>query len=89
METTQKKIVTEILAGETKQVSGSVAVLEALVAEGVDVIFGVPGGATIAIYDVLFDYSEKLGHILVRHEQAAIHASQGSVYLIVRNYQKP
>jgi acetolactate synthase-1/2/3 large subunit len=60
-----------------KEISGSVALLEALVAEGVDVIFGVPGGATIAIYDALYDYSEKLEHILVRHEQAAIHAGQG------------
>jgi acetolactate synthase-1/2/3 large subunit len=77
METAQQKVVTEIPTNETKQVSGSVAVLEALVAEGVEVIFGVPGGATIAIYDALFDYSEKLEHILVRHEQGAIHASQG------------
>jgi acetolactate synthase-1/2/3 large subunit len=75
METTQQKVAISIR--ETKQISGSVAILEALVAEGVDVIFGVPGGATIAIYDALFDYSEKLEHILVRHEQGAIHASQG------------
>ncbi|MDN3551559.1 biosynthetic-type acetolactate synthase large subunit [Mucilaginibacter aquaedulcis] len=77
METTPQQIVTAISTSEIKQVSGSVAILEALVAEGVDVIFGVPGGATIAIYDALFDYSEKLKHILVRHEQGAIHASQG------------
>lgn len=77
METAEKKVVPEVLTGGTKQISGSVAVLEALIAEGVDVIFGVPGGATIAIYDALFDYSEKLEHILVRHEQGAIHASQG------------
>lgn len=75
METTPEKAVTAIR--ETKQISGSVAILEALLAEGVDVIFGIPGGATIAIYDALFDYSEKLEHILVRHEQGAIHASQG------------
>lgn len=75
METTPEKAITAIR--ETKQISGSVAILEALLAEGVDVIFGIPGGATIAIYDALFDYSEKLEHILVRHEQGAIHASQG------------
>jgi acetolactate synthase-1/2/3 large subunit len=77
METAQQTETTAILTNETKQVSGSVAILEALVAEGVDVIFGIPGGATIAIYDALYDYSEKLEHILVRHEQGAIHASQG------------
>lgn len=77
METTEQKEETAISVRETKQISGSVAVLEALVEEGVNIIFGIPGGATIAIYDALFDYSEKLGHILVRHEQGAIHASQG------------
>lgn len=77
METTEQKEETAISVRETKQISGSVAVLEALVEEGVDVIFGIPGGATIAIYDALFDYREKLEHILVRHEQGAIHASQG------------
>jgi acetolactate synthase-1/2/3 large subunit len=77
METTEQKIVTETLTSKTKQISGSVAILEALVAEGVDVIFGIPGGANIAIYDALYDYNEKIEHILVRHEQGAIHASQG------------
>lgn len=77
METAEKQVVSEVLTGGTKKISGSVAVLEALIAEGVDVIFGVPGGATIAIYDALFDYGERIEHILVRHEQGAIHASQG------------
>ncbi|MBP6023995.1 biosynthetic-type acetolactate synthase large subunit [Ferruginibacter sp.] len=58
-------------------VSGSVAVLEAFIAEGVDTIFGYPGGAIMPIYDALYDYNEKLKHILVRHEQGAIHAAQG------------
>ncbi len=58
-------------------ISGSVAVLEAMVAENVDVIFGYPGGAIMPIYDALYDYKEKLNHILVRHEQGAIHAAQG------------
>ncbi|HSC53197.1 MAG TPA: biosynthetic-type acetolactate synthase large subunit [Phnomibacter sp.] len=61
----------------TTQISGSVAVLEALVAENVDTIFGYPGGAIMPIYDALYDYSESLKHILVRHEQGAIHAAQG------------
>jgi len=54
-----------------------VAVLEAFLAEGVDTIFGYPGGAIMPIYDALYDYQEKLNHILVRHEQGAIHAAQG------------
>jgi acetolactate synthase I/II/III large subunit len=58
-------------------ISGSVAVLEAFIAEGVDTIFGYPGGAIMPIYDALYDYHEKLKHILVRHEQGAIHAAQG------------
>src|SRR5258705_5783448 len=58
-------------------VSGSVAVMEALVAENVETIFGYPGGAIMPIYDALFDYKEKVNHILVRHEQGAIHAAQG------------
>src|SRR3954464_2827496 len=57
--------------------SGSKAVLEALIAENVETIFGYPGGAIMPIYDALYDYSEKLNHILVRHEQGAIHAAQG------------
>jgi acetolactate synthase-1/2/3 large subunit len=58
-------------------ISGSVAVLEAFLAEGVSTIFGYPGGAIMPIYDALYDYQEKLRHILVRHEQGGIHAAQG------------
>ncbi|MEN0053248.1 MAG: biosynthetic-type acetolactate synthase large subunit [Mucilaginibacter sp.] len=76
MESAQQEA-TAVLTSETKQISGSVAILEALVAEGVDVFFGMPGGANIAIYDALYYYKEKLDHILVRHEQGAIHAAQG------------
>lgn len=59
------------------QLSGSQAVLEALLAEGVDTVFGYPGGAIMPIYDALYDYNDKLKHILVRHEQGGIHAAQG------------
>ena len=59
------------------QVSGSVAVIEALLAENVTTIFGYPGGAIMPIYDALFDFKNQLNHILVRHEQGAIHAAQG------------
>jgi acetolactate synthase-1/2/3 large subunit len=58
-------------------ISGSEAVLRAFIAEGVDTIFGYPGGAIMPIYDALYDYHDKLTHILVRHEQGAIHAAQG------------
>jgi len=60
-----------------ENISGSEAVLRAFVAEGVETIFGYPGGAIMPIYDALYDYHDKLTHILVRHEQGAIHAAQG------------
>ncbi len=60
-----------------QQISGSEAVLKALIEEGVDTIFGYPGGAIMPIYDALYDYMDKLQHILVRHEQGGIHAAQG------------
>lgn len=60
-----------------KEITGSQAVLECLVGEGTEMIFGHPGGAIIAIYDALYDYRDKLTHILVRHEQGGIHAAQG------------
>ena len=62
---------------ETTQLAGSQAVLEALLVEGVDTIFGYPGGAIMPIYDALYDYNDRLKHILVRHEQGGIHAAQG------------
>jgi acetolactate synthase-1/2/3 large subunit len=61
----------------TKELTGSQAVLEALLAEGVETIFGYPGGAIMPIYDALYDYTDRLNHILVRHEQGGIHAAQG------------
>ena len=66
-----------VAAKSFEEVSGSVALLEALIVEGVDTIFGYPGGAIMPIYDALYDYHEKLTHILVRHEQGGIHAGQG------------
>jgi len=75
---------TEIIEEESKikkkpssMVSGSVALMDAFLMEGVDIIFGYPGGAIMPIYDALYDYQEQLRHILVRHEQGAIHAGQG------------
>jgi acetolactate synthase-1/2/3 large subunit len=59
------------------EITGGDAVMRALVAEGVDTIFGYPGGAIMPIYDALYDYRDQLEHILVRHEQGGIHAGQG------------
>ena len=56
--------------------SGAEALLRALKAQGVDVIFGYPGGAVLPIYDAIFQQNE-IRHILVRHEQAAVHAAEG------------
>lgn len=62
---------------QATELSGSQAVLEAFIAEGVQTFFGYPGGAIMPIYDALYDYRDKLTHILVRHEQGGIHAAQG------------
>ena len=77
-------IITEAIGEKLKEetkvtttISGSQAVLKAMVAEGVETIFGYPGGAIMPIYDALYDFQPTLKHILVRHEQGAIHAAQG------------
>ncbi len=62
---------------KVKQITGSETLLKCLIEEGVKTIFGYPGGAIMPIYDALYGYKEKLTHILVRHEQGAIHAAQG------------
>jgi len=59
-----------------EQITGAEALLRCLVAEGVDTIFGYPGGAIMPVYDKLMDYDHKLRHILTRHEQGAAHAAQ-------------
>ncbi len=57
--------------------TGAQAIMQSLVEQGVDTIFGYPGGAIMPTYDALYDYQDKLKHILVRHEQGAGHAAQG------------
>ncbi|MCW3805238.1 biosynthetic-type acetolactate synthase large subunit [Plebeiibacterium marinum] len=59
------------------RISGSEALLQSLLCEGVDLIFGYPGGAIMPVYDALYDYQDKLHHVLTRHEQGAVHAAQG------------
>ncbi|MCH5717554.1 biosynthetic-type acetolactate synthase large subunit [Niabella hibiscisoli] len=72
-----QKEATSIPATKTETMSGSKAVIECLLAEDTEVIFGYPGGAIMPIYDALYDYKDKVEHILVRHEQGGIHAGQG------------
>ena len=60
-----------------KNIRGAEAVMRCLVAEKVDTLFGYPGGAIMPIYDALYDFKDQVNHILVRHEQGAIHAAQG------------
>lgn len=62
---------------EKVKTSGADAVLRSLVAEGVETIFGYPGGAIMPVYDSLYHYQDKIHHVLTRHEQGAIHAAQG------------
>jgi len=62
---------------EKKDVLGSEALILSLLAEGIDTIFGYPGGAIMPIYDALYGYQDQVNHLLVRHEQGAIHAAQG------------
>lgn len=74
--TTQTKYM-EKSKTETNCFSGSKALIESFLAEGVDTIFGYPGGQIIPVYDALYDYRDRINHILVRHEQGAVHAAQG------------
>ena len=60
-----------------KKILGSEALIKSLLEEGVDTIFGYPGGAIMPIYDSLYSYQDRVNHILTRHEQGAIHAAQG------------
>jgi acetolactate synthase I/II/III large subunit len=78
METLEvKKDKTAKAKQQPRKLSGSEAVLEVFLSEKVETIFGYPGGAIMPIYDALYDYQQKMKHVLVRHEQGAIHAAQG------------
>ena len=75
----------ETLTGTQKQyldqpkqhISGSEAIVRSLLAEGVEVLYGYPGGAIMPVYDELYKYEDKINHVLTRHEQCAAHAAQG------------
>lgn len=68
---------TEETEQTTHRITGSEAVVRCLLAEGVDLIFGYPGGAIMPVYDELYKYRDDIHHVLVRHEQGATHAAQG------------
>ena len=61
----------------TERITGSEAIIRCLLAEGVDILYGYPGGAIMPVYDELYKYQDKIHHVLVRHEQCAAHAAQG------------
>ena len=71
------KIEEKVKTSTQQKISGSEALLQCLVAEGVTTLFGYPGGAIMPVYDALYGYTNQLNHILVRHEQGAVHAAQG------------
>ena len=72
------KIKTEVNPKKTKlKISGAEAIIHCLLAEGVDLLYGYPGGAIMPVYDELYKFQDKLTHILTRHEQGATHAAQG------------
>jgi len=72
-----KNSVNQPIPNYPRSITGAQALLESLIHQGVDTIFGYPGGQAIIIYDALYDYKDRLNHILVRHEQGAAHAAQG------------
>ncbi|MFR9578645.1 MAG: thiamine pyrophosphate-binding protein, partial [Rikenellaceae bacterium] len=59
------------------KITGTRVLLNSLVESGVNTVFGYPGGQIMPLYDALYDYADDIRHILVRHEQAAVHAAQG------------
>ncbi|WP_417443910.1 biosynthetic-type acetolactate synthase large subunit [Joostella sp.] len=67
----------ESKTGTKIRVTGAEAVIHCLLAEGVDTLYGYPGGAIMPIYDELYKFKDKLHHVLTRHEQGATHAAQG------------
>ncbi|WP_128547460.1 biosynthetic-type acetolactate synthase large subunit [Larkinella soli] len=74
---TEEKSRADVSAKLLKPLTGSEALMQCLVEEGVSTIFGYPGGAIMPVYDALFDYQNRIHHILVRHEQGAAHAAEG------------
>lgn len=65
------------VAEKTQRITGSEAVVRSLMAEGVDILYGYPGGAIMPVYDELYKFQDQIHHVLTRHEQGAAHAAQG------------
>ena len=74
---TQTEVEKKNMKEETLKISGAEAVIRCLLAEGVDLIYGYPGGAIMPVYDELYKFQDQLQHVLTRHEQGATHAAQG------------
>ena len=77
METQTKNQTDEQRKDAPKKMTGSEALVKALLEEGVDTVFGYIGGAIMPVYDALYDYKESIHHVMVRHEQGAVHMAQG------------
>lgn len=76
----KKDVVVDGKKSEVKgsvKISGAEAVVKCLIEENVEIVFGYPGGAIMPVYDALYNYQNNLKHILVRHEQGAVHAAEG------------
>ena len=71
------KTKTNYLNQESEHITGCEAIVRSLIAEGVDIIYGYPGGAIMPVYDELFKYQDQIHHVLTRHEQGATHSAQG------------
>lgn len=69
--------ITTVNPVQTETITGSEAIIKCLLEEGVDTLYGYPGGAIMPVYDELYKYQDKLHHVLTRHEQGATHAAQG------------
>ncbi|WP_370478701.1 biosynthetic-type acetolactate synthase large subunit [Tamlana flava] len=68
---------TKKVADKVERITGSEAIIRCLLAEGVETLYGYPGGAIMPVYDELFKYQDRIHHVLTRHEQGAAHAAQG------------
>ena len=74
---TKKSRASKIKRSKKEKIKGAEAVVRCLLEEGIDTLYGYPGGAIMPVYDAMYDYQDKLTHILARHEQGAIHAAEG------------
>ncbi|MGZ0015302.1 biosynthetic-type acetolactate synthase large subunit [Yeosuana sp. AK3] len=74
---TETKNKTKEVTQQTVRITGSEAIIRCLIAEGVDILYGYPGGAIMPVYDELYKFRDQIHHVLTRHEQGATHAAQG------------